>query len=369
MSGRLTIQFVFQGPVILDVQIPMEWLLYLVIFFAGAIVCLLAYIGFYIIRELRRKAKYRHLIKIYSNFIGDIIISESEDDLEKVLQQPYVQTILRRWMIIPMGRKVLIEQLVQNHKSLTGQAGNNLVWLYTTLRLYEDSLADLSSAEWHIKAAAMQQLAEMQQKDSLKRLYRETNSSIYIVRAEAQVAVVKLSGFEGLRFLNVISQPVTQWQQLCLLNQLTAPNESQAMNIYSWLDSSNDTIVEFALRLISKFQLLNFHDAVAVCLKHPSSIVRCQAINTLRDVANESTPDVLTQDFQQMDRKEQLRILLLLAEFGTENQLSFLRTISQESTGIHKKTAERSAAIIIKSSEYNSTGDDSAGSEVKAVIA
>ena len=68
MEECASIQFIYQLFPILDLRVPVEWIVYPVIFFAGGIVALLGYIGFYIIRELRKKARYQHLIKIYSNF-------------------------------------------------------------------------------------------------------------------------------------------------------------------------------------------------------------------------------------------------------------------------------------------------------------
>ncbi len=325
---------------LLEIEISLSWLSGIAVFFAVTIVGFLSFIGIYILRELRNKARCRHLVNIYSNFIGDIILSEDEEELLQVLQQPYVQTILRHWITRTLGRRVLIEQLVQNHKSLTGKAGENIIWLYNHLRLNEDSLSCLSSSQWHQKASAMQELAEMKQKQYITRLYRETNSKVYIVRAEAQIAVVKLSGFAGLRFLDVISQQITQWQQLCLLNQLPAPVESQCPKVKNWLASSNNTIVEFTLRLIAKFQLIDFHDLVGDCLLHRSSEVRRQCTETLRVISTDTTPQLLIERFPHLEKEEQLSVLNILGEAGTVRELPFLEAVVLTSIGIKKKIAE-----------------------------
>lgn len=60
----------------------------------------------------------------------------------------------------------------------------------------------------------------MDQKNLLTKIYRETNSKNEFVRSEAQIAIIYMTGFNGLRFLDVISYPLTLWQQIKLLEQL-----------------------------------------------------------------------------------------------------------------------------------------------------
>ena len=306
------------------------------VFFA-LVLLLQFFFVFYLLRYLSRQDKKRHLVRVYSNVISEIILCDTEAELVQVMRQSYVEHICRRWLSGKQGRKVLLDEIVRSHKNISGAGAANLVWLYQYLSFDQDSLAKLASKKWHLKAKAMQELSEMGQKKYLSRIYKLTNSQNRYLRTEAQVAIVRLSGFEGLRFLNIISLPLTQWQQLCLLRELPAAAVYQPSKLSGWLSSNNATVAEFSLRLIQKYGAMEMHDAVARMLQHPSQKVRRQAVETISEMAQESTPCILLEHFGSCGDEEKIAVIKALRKMEAPLSIPFLKGLLKEENRLLQK--------------------------------
>lgn len=281
----------------------------------------------YYLRQKRRLAKTKtHLRGIYSDLISEISLCESPEEREAVIAQPGVQAIFTTWLTKKAGRKILIRELVRSKDSLTGDAAQNLRWLYEKLELDHDSFQLLQSKQWHLKAKGIQQLAEMQQAKYLLKIYRDTNSKNPFVRTEAQIAVVKLTGFKGLRFLNIVSHPITEWQQLCLIDQLKE-QEIEPDMIRVWLKSKNETVVKLALRFVEVFKCYDLHEEVIQCLQHPSPAIHQQVFRAVKEIADDSTFSCLATHFLRCDRAEQLAMMDVLAVLADAESLPFFHSL------------------------------------------
>lgn len=330
------------------------------------VMLVLAFIIFYLLYYLSNASKKRELIYQYSNIIAEVILCETDQELQEVIAQPHVQETFQRWLSKPVGRKILISELVKIHKTISGQGADNIRWMYEHFDLVEDSLHNFASYKWHRKAVAIQQLAEMKQEKYLTRIYKATDSKNKWIRTEAQIAIVKLTGFKGLRFLNIITHPISQWQQLCLLRELIMDNEYDSENLKTWLYSNNDSVVEFTLRLIKKFMCFELQDNVANCLYHEAWNVREAAITTLTEIATEEAPWLLQQRFPDASHKEKLLILSFLKQKGVNEQISFLKDLLSHEDGSIKIAAH---AALMKISQSASNIYSLPGSERKADVA
>jgi len=164
----------------------------------------------------------------------------------------------------PAARQLLIAELVTGKKALSGSAGANLVRLYTQLGLEADSLRKLTSPAWHRQAQGIQELALMEQRKQVARIYRLTNAPNEIVRTEAQAAIVQLYGFDGLRFLDVLVRPLSEWQQIQLLRLLSRTSGTPSGKLREWLRSTNPTVRDFVRKLTAEHHLEDMVDEEAV---------------------------------------------------------------------------------------------------------
>lgn len=293
-------------------------------FFVTVIAAIIIFILLYLVRRSTRTARRLQLRNQYSELISLLAICETELELQELMKEADMQRVLQNLFKDRFARKVLIGELVKTINSMSGTAADNVCWFYEQAGLEKDSLERLQNGNWHVKARAIQELAALRQTKYITKIYRLTNHKHELVRSEARTAVVKLTGFEGLRFLDVISYPLTEWQHLCLLHELSKQKNQSFEAIPRWIDSPNYNVVEFALRLIEVYKLYELHNQVVPCLLHPVKSVRKKAIEAIKEISEPHTAAILISIFQQEDDDLQLLILQVLKETGTEAELAFL---------------------------------------------
>jgi hypothetical protein len=220
-------------------------------------------------------------------------------------------------------RQLMTGELILTQKSVAGRASDNLKHLYQQLQLDKYALENLKSTYWYVKAKAIQELTLMGFKDVLPKLYRYTNNKNELVRMEAQSAAVQFYGFEGLRFLNVITYPLSEWQQIKLLQQLSqvAPMN---VSIDSWLNSQNSSVVVFALKLARSYHWFQWHDTILSCLEHSDPEVRLQAVYCLCEIYTDKTAAILISRCRHEGPEIQLAIVKTLQSIGSEEDIPFL---------------------------------------------
>jgi hypothetical protein len=250
------------------------------------------------------------------------------------------------------ARQFVIDELIRVKKSFSGLAGENIIALYLQLGLKAYSLKKMQNKnKWHIKARGIQELYMMDQMDVITVIYRNTNSNNELVRMEAQTGVIHLTGFPGLRFLDIISYPLTEWQQLKLLEQLrlNPVKEDLTEKIPHWLLSKNETVVVFALKLADEFQQFSVRSSVINCLVHPKKSVRSQALKTLIRLADENSATILLGYFNKEPFTNQVFILDALQNMATEKEAEFLLSLLNHANN----TIKLKAAIVLASCTKN----------------
>src|SRR6476660_7418031 len=198
-------------------------------------------------------------------------------------------------------REFIINQLIDVKKNLTGKVIDNIINLYEHTGLKQNSLVKLTSNKWYKKVKGINELYMMDQQDMLDSIYNYTNSHNEYIRMEAQTAMIHFRGFKGLSFLNIITHPISEWEQLKLLEQLKTLDFEQMDNLGQWLKSPNFTVVIFALRLAAVYQQYHVHDNIVNCLEHENEKVRIQAAITLSKIAGENTAAILAEHYSKED--------------------------------------------------------------------
>lgn len=294
------------------------------LFFISVIGCVLIFITFYLVRRTARSKKRKKLRNYFSNIISEIAICESVSEIEAFLHEASVEKNLHKLLQSSFSKQVFIRQLTKTSGNMAGGASENLKWVYEYFQLEKDSETRMQSSKWHIKARAIQELAQMQQKKYIKKFYRLANHSNAFVRQEAQTAIVKLFGFPGLRFLNVAGYTITDWQQFCLLQELTLKRITSFAGVEKWIRSSNNSVVIFALRLVETYHWHELHDEVAAQLTHSSERVQRKAIQTLGEIYQPHTAALLIDAYNKINKQLQFAVLKVFQKAATENEVPFL---------------------------------------------
>ena len=300
------------------------------------VVLLIIYINLY-----TKKRAYFFTLKIQSEL--EVWVSQAILDELETGETFHIPTSFFRILKKSSAKQFVIDELIKTKTNLTGNAAKNIITLYETLDLKKESLTKLKKSKWYLQAKGIHELYSMEQMDTLKKIYKNTNSSNEFVRMEAQTGVINMTGFDGLRFLDLVSYPITEWQQIKLLDQLHAVQETGQLvtHIPKWLSSANDTVIVFALKLTDEYQVFSAHNTVVKCLEHPNTSVAAQAIKTLVRIANDSTAKILTNYYPQAKFTNQLIVLDALTSIASVEEAWFLIALLDDENDIIKLKAGR----------------------------
>ncbi|MCY7422059.1 MAG: HEAT repeat domain-containing protein [Chitinophagaceae bacterium] len=221
-------------------------------------------------------------------------------------------------------KQLIINEIINAKNNFKGTAAENLVQLYCRLSLDVFSLNKLQHKSWSTIVTGIQELSAMQQVVHLPSIQKLLNHPNEYVRLEAQCALVQLAGYDGLRFLDDLKYPLTEWHQIKLIDQLSKLEPVESIEFFRWLYSANDTIVILLLKTIASGNFLSMYQWVTVLLKHNNPAVKIEAIKCLKEIANSDTPALLQQSFTHQSRNCQLLILEVIGEIGCDDQRFFL---------------------------------------------
>lgn len=279
---------------------------------------LLVGVTFYTLNKKKQKFNFNNNIRLgVEQWISEVI---SDPAARSVAVPENFMVLFKK----PEARQMMIEELVRNKSSFLGIVSDNIIQLYYQLGLNVDSRIKLDDKQTHIQCQGIHELCVMEQKDQYGKIYHLTNSKNSDVRLEAQTAVIQLYGFTGLRFLDVVSYPITEFQQLKLLEMLRQLPFTGLPTLDSWLQSKNDTVISFALKLAQHYKQVQVHNEAAVCLQHKNEAVRVQAVKTLAQIANNTTANLLTEAYQNERFTNRLNILRELPKIASDAQRDFL---------------------------------------------
>ena len=243
----------------------------------------------------------------------------------------------------------MIDELARTCKEFSGVTRTNIHWLFQKTSLKRELVKQLKDKRWYVVEKTIQQIAYLQLKELLPNIFLLANHNDDLVRMEAQIATVKLVGFDGLRFLNVINYTISEWQQLRLIQELSEHSLKKFDIIENWLGSKNSSVVEFALRLIGIYQRYEFYDHAAQCLSHSSECVMRQAVESLGKISNEKTAGSLIAIFPNAAFSIRYQIADTLKTIGTEKDMASLRellnhfSVSVDSEGKEVRSIEEDA--------------------------
>ena len=322
--------------------------------FAGLIIILCLFIIIYQ-RQLRnREANTGRWDFIADHMIRSAIFFEADEPVEpdKVFEQIIstqkftVPGRLQKLLKNSHFRKLLSGKLVAAKRNMTGGASDNLTQLYKQLDLDKRAIEMLDSSSWYLKALALQQLGIMGLQEYEEKIFGYVNHKRGLIRVEAQNAILKFQGFGGLRFLDTASYPITEWQQIKLLDELSQLPNEHFTGIDVWLSSTNDTVILFALKLVKTYHRFELYDQVKECLNHTNPEVRRQAIGVLKELPNHETASDLITVYPAENTRNQITILHVLESVSTGSEISFLSGLLDDESDEIKFNTVRTLASL-----------------------
>ncbi|MDQ0476900.1 MULTISPECIES: HEAT repeat domain-containing protein [Chryseobacterium] len=223
-------------------------------------------------------------------------------------------------------RDLFLEKLVDSEKKFSGTAQNEINKLFQDYNLEKEALKKLDSKKTHLIAGGIQELTSMRVEAAVTKINSFLTHPSPLVYQEAQYAMVGFKGFNGLQFLNTVSNKISEWQQLRLLISIPHIPKNCDDTVNSWLQSENNSVIIFTLRLARKFQMLSFYSPILHLLNHSSEQIRIQAVQTLQSLENPSTVNDLTASYANQTTDVQVEIIKALKMAKDQSSTDFLKT-------------------------------------------
>ncbi len=331
-------QLYFFNPFLLvDAKYVLMDAIYIFIFLLAVMFFIIALYSVYARRRAQNKKRWEESI---ADLVNEAIFSE-EGQVVTALEP---QTKL--WLQNPHYRQCCIDEIIKTRKGLSGSACDALKNLYEQLNLDKDSLKKLSSLAWQKKAKGIQELSSMEQAKYVTNIFRLTNNKNETVRNEAQCGLVSYYGFLGLRFLNVTVHPISEWQQIQLLNKLHHNTNVNTVMLTRWLTSDLESVRIFALKLASLYNCYEVYEQVMENLTHKTIKVRLHALEYLQKMPEDETADRIIETYETADTTFRLALINTLKHIGDKKQVPFLLAqLNHDSDDIKAGAAKALTAI------------------------
>ncbi|WP_104382348.1 hypothetical protein [Sphingobacterium sp. HMA12] len=304
------------------------------------IITVLGY-SFYSYRILHNRHTWKQIIeyKIMETIVGSDRNDEQDREFSKHLKEPSF-------------RLLFLEVLVDSGRKFSGAAKKAINRLFYDFKLEDEAWRKLRQRKAYLVAGGIQELAAMNVEAAIPEIKAKLDDDRAAVYQEAQYAMVSFQGYEGLEFLAHFDKPLSDWQQLRLLSSIHHIPELSDVQVYSWLKSSNDSVVIFTLRLIRKFRLMTFYPAIYALLDHLATAVRVQAIRTMQAIENSATIGQFITCFDQQPIEVQLEILKSMKLARSKESEEFLKEQLLNHPKVSIKILAAEVLVVLDGGQY-----------------
>ncbi len=298
------------------------------LYLAALIFCIITIVSvsliYYTLYHKKKQSKdLKEIDNILDQWISEALVDDSQEFTHK-----YIVSDLLDYLYKEKYRQFTIQKLINSQISLKGLAANHIVSLYKQLNLHHDSINKLHSSQWDKKAQGIYELYMMYQTEYKDEIKAETNNKNEFIRMEAQIGVVTFEGFRGLDFLNTLTRPLTEWQQLKILDQLQTIQFEPMENINSWIESHNKYVCLFGMRLAEIYQQYQCNTTIQnILAATEDEKIKLQAVRSLGKLALDNTSEILKTTYFQSSTRVKIEVLKALSNIGDSEDLLFLQNI------------------------------------------
>ncbi|MBW8361466.1 MAG: HEAT repeat domain-containing protein [Kaistella sp.] len=294
------------------------------------IIAVLMY-SFHQYKELRHRAIWSEII---DNKVSEAIVFGKDDKPA----DPHFDTFSEKARF----RGFFLEKLVSSETKFSGLAQGEIKGLFSSYNLKKEAFKKLNQKKPYLIAGGIQELTAMNVQEALPQIAAYVHHPSPQVYQEARYAMASFKGFEGLDFLNYITNRISDWQQLRLLLSVTQIPAGSEDTVSGWLNSTNSSVVIFTLSLLRKFQLLSYYPIVWTLLDHRDEEVRVKVVETLQGLEHSSTMMDFIEIFPNQTKEVQLEILRAMKRSRDQRTVPFLQQqmCASGDTGVQIESAE-----------------------------
>lgn len=294
---------------------------------SATLFCMIALLTVYlkVIRTLLRK-KEIEIVKFkndYEAMLVEYLYAGNENEKVSEAQQSIILK-LKGCIHIKSKRKIIISILYNLMNEVSGEMSESIKTLYYETHLIDYALARLNNKYWYVKAKGIGELTRFTIEEAYTDIVKFIEHPKREVRKETQLYLVNLFRFEGLSFLNTLKTPLSEWDQVQLLEVLQKFDDQQICDIKPWLKSTNDTVVLFALKLAQIYNQFEVKDTLMDLLSHKSKRIRIYVIEVLTHLYGIEAKDKLKANFNDLSIEEQISFFGLLEKLVIPSDEPFI---------------------------------------------
>jgi len=222
-----------------------------------------------------------------------------------------------------LGRDLLIDIFFNYQRNLSGEYRDRILELYNKLELFNISARKIRSAHTYKRVKGIRELANMYPVGAKSLILKYVKDKNYMVRSEAQIAYAYLDEDTSFGFLNDMDQKLSTWVQLNILNYVKL-HERDVPSFHRWIDSPNNDVQDFAIRMIDYFQQSENSEHLIRKLDHPNEQTRAYVYKAIRHLNLFEGKEPAKARFEDESIANKMRILKIIRDLGDEGDFSFL---------------------------------------------
>lgn len=280
-----------------------------------------------IIRSIKnkRERKGARLQEKYEELIAQILFDE--DHAKGTPHYDKIINILAFKRLKPLNRKVLIKVLRETHQTMMGEAEIALNHFYKDIGFDTYAISQLGKGKWYRQCEYINQLAQFKVKPAYDKILALTNSKNKVLRMEAQYACISIAGPSGLEFLKTLDQPITEWQQIRILERLKSLERLSIPNFSEWFDTDNLTVKIFLTKLVGRYNQLESAPAILALMDEHDNELRESAIRCLTRLQYSDALEELKFKYPKLRSGGRKAVIEAIGTMGSEADESFLVSI------------------------------------------
>ncbi|MFD1294390.1 hypothetical protein ACFQ5N_11135 [Lutibacter holmesii] len=247
-----------------------------------------------------------------------------DDEFEISKDQQVIINEVKNEISDSFYRNNLISVMSKLVNDISGEMAVSIHTLFFKTGLINYSLEKLKEKKWEVIASGISELTQFEVKQAapeIQKLIKHPNKE---VRNQAQLYLVNLFQFKGLKFLDKLDYQLSEWNQIQLLEILQKFDNQDIIDISPWLNSTNISVVQFALKLSKVYNHLEAKESLLELLKHKNQDIRVQTITILCYFMDSECKPYLKANFENSSECEQIAFFKLLENVADESDEKFI---------------------------------------------
>lgn len=270
----------------------------------------------------RKIIKYREFVE--KNLVA-FLYAEGPDKVFSVSQKEILKEF-KKGINSKRKRRIMISTFLKLEQEISGNMNETLYKLFDKVGLIKYALRKLRSKKWNVVALAIKDLRNFRVSKVQLAIKGLINHPREEIRREAHMYFVELFGYEGLRFLDDLERPLSEWDQILLLGIIeeNGKNNINHKDLTKWLNSKNDYVVLFILNIVKALNRLETKELLLELLNHENEEVRLKVISVLTHFEVHEAKSILTNKIHILSLKETQFFFEYLTKVATQEDVPFV---------------------------------------------